>query len=72
MPLTETESQTRHARFDGDLPSGARVDITLTLNTGTDTAGLQLRLSGSAGLQGLVDDMKTIRNRLIQKYGLTP
>lgn len=72
MPLTETESQTTHARFEGDLPDGAKLEITITVNTGANTAGMQLRLNGSAGMQGIVNDLKTIRNRLIAKYNLTP
>lgn len=72
MPLTETESQTKYAKFDGALPSGADIEILLTLDTGTNNATMRLRLSGSAGLQGIADDLKVIRNRIVQKYDLNP
>ena len=72
MPLNERESQIRQAHFDGTLPSGANLEADLTLNTGTNTANFRIRMSSSAGLQGVADDLKTIRNFLIQKYNLTP
>lgn len=72
MSLNETQTQTTAAQFEGTLPDNAVVELRLHLNTDANKASLQLRLNNSAGLQGLVDDLKTIRNRLIQKYNLTP
>jgi len=72
MAIKEKESQVKSAQFNGELPSGADVEINLSLNVDTNIAHLRMRLNDSAGLQGLANDLKTIRNFLIQKYNLTP